>query len=71
MRFQVVADSGSGAGSISSIPSTLDNGGPPNAARGGIDTMSLTPEMATAKRQLRFERETRPMDHQRRHLGRR
>ncbi|MDQ1057416.1 spore coat protein A [Arthrobacter globiformis] len=57
MRFQVVADSGSGAGSISSIPSRLDNGGSPTAARGGIDTMSLTPQMATVKRQLRFERQ--------------
>ena len=57
MRFQVVADSGSGAGSISSIPSRLDTGGSPRAAQGGIDTMSLTPQMATVKRQLRFERQ--------------
>jgi spore coat protein A len=57
MRFQVVADSGSGAGSISSIPSRLDNGGSPTASRGGLDTMSLTPQMATVKRQLRFERQ--------------
>ncbi|MFC9351602.1 multicopper oxidase family protein [Arthrobacter sp. NPDC057013] len=57
MRFQVVADSGSGAGSISAIPSRLDNGGSPRAAQGGIDTMSLTPQMATVKRQLRFERQ--------------
>jgi FtsP/CotA-like multicopper oxidase with cupredoxin domain len=57
MRFQVVADSGSGTGSISSIPSRLDNGGSPRAAQGGIDTMSLTPQMATVKRQLRFERQ--------------
>jgi spore coat protein A len=57
MRFQVVADSGSGAGSISSIPSRLDNGGSPTASRGGLDTMNLTPQMATVKRQLRFERQ--------------
>lgn len=57
MRFQVVADSGSRAGSISSIPSRLDGGGSPTASRGGIDTMSLTPQMATVKRQLRFERQ--------------
>ena len=57
MRFQVVADSGSAAGSISSIPSRLDNGGSPTASRGGLDTMSLTPQMATVKRQLRFERD--------------
>ncbi|MFP3459752.1 multicopper oxidase domain-containing protein [Arthrobacter globiformis] len=57
MRFQVVTDSGSGAGSISSIPSRLDNGGSPRASLGGIDTMSLTPQMATVKRQLRFERQ--------------
>ncbi|MFE4541601.1 multicopper oxidase family protein [Arthrobacter sp. NPDC056727] len=57
MRFQVVADSGSGAGSISAIPTRLDNGGSPRASQGGIDTMSLTLAMATVKRQLRFERE--------------
>ena len=56
MRFQVVADSGSGAGSISSIPATLDDGGSVNAARGGIATMSLTPAMAKAKRELKFFR---------------
>lgn len=57
MRFQVVADSGSRAGSITAIPARLDAGGSPDAARGGIDTMSLTPQMATVKRQLRFERQ--------------
>ncbi len=56
MRFQVVADSGSGAGSISSIPTTLDDGGSVNAAKGGIPTMSLTPAMAKAKRELKFFR---------------
>ncbi|WP_427130424.1 multicopper oxidase family protein [Pseudarthrobacter sp. S9] len=34
MRFEVVADSGSSAGSIPSIPATLDDGGVPNAAQG-------------------------------------
>jgi len=57
MRFQVVADSGTGAGSISAIPATLDDGGSPTAALGGIPTMSLTPEMAVAKRELRFKRQ--------------
>lgn len=57
MRFQVVADSGSGAGSISSIPATLDDGGSVNASKGGIPTMSLTPAMAKAKRELKFFRD--------------
>ena len=56
MRFQVVADSGSGAGSISDIPTMLDDGGSPHASRGGIATMSLTRDMAVAKRQLRVDR---------------
>ena len=56
MRFQVVADSGSGAGAISAIPTTLDAGGSPTLARGGLDTMDLTPGMAVAKRQLRVVR---------------
>jgi FtsP/CotA-like multicopper oxidase with cupredoxin domain len=55
MRFQVVADSGP-ASTVTSIPTTLDPGPSPDAARGGIDTMDLTPEMAVAKRELRFER---------------
>ncbi|GAB16392.1 putative multicopper oxidase [Arthrobacter globiformis NBRC 12137] len=57
MRFQVVADSGSSAGSISSVPVTLDDGGTPGSARGSIATMSLTPEMAVAKRVLRVKRQ--------------
>lgn len=60
MKFQVVADSPSPAGSnsrsISSIPSTLDVGEPPSKATGGLDTMSLTPDMAVAKRILRVQR---------------
>ncbi|WP_364743352.1 multicopper oxidase domain-containing protein [Arthrobacter sp. LAR12-1-1.1] len=57
MRFQVVADSGSGAGSISSIPATLDDGGAVNASLGAIPTMSLTPAMVKAKRELKFFRD--------------
>jgi len=56
MRFQVVADSGP-ASSITAIPKTLDSGPAPDAARGGIRTMDLTPAMAVAKRELRFERD--------------
>ena len=56
MRFQVVADSGP-ASTITSIPTTLDSGPQPNAARGGIKVMDLTPAMAVAKRELRFERD--------------
>ena len=56
MRFQVVADSGPSS-TVTSIPTTLDAGPQPNAAEGGISTMSLTPAMAVAKRQLRFERQ--------------
>ena len=55
MRFQVVADSGP-ASTITSIPTRLDAGPSPDRARGGIDTMSLTPDMAVAKRQLRVDR---------------
>jgi spore coat protein A len=55
MRFQVVAYSGP-ASSITSIPTRLDVGPDPDRARGGIPTMDLTPEMATVKRELRFER---------------
>ena len=57
MRFQVVADSGP-ASTITAIPTTLDCGPQPNAAQGGIPTMDLTPAMAVAKRQLRFERQS-------------
>lgn len=56
MRFKVVADSGSGAGSIPAIPTTLEDGGSPNASRGGIAAMTLTPEMAVAKRELKVLR---------------
>ena len=55
MRFQVVADSGP-ASTITAIPTTLDVGPQPNADQGGKSTMSLTPAMAVAKRQLRFAR---------------
>lgn len=57
MQFEVVRNSGSGKGTISSIPTTLDDGGSPNAARGGLPTMSLTPDLVVAKRELRVERE--------------
>jgi FtsP/CotA-like multicopper oxidase with cupredoxin domain len=59
MKFQVVTDSPSPAGSrsLSSIPSTLDVGEPPSKATGGLDTMKLTPDMAVAKRILRVRRE--------------
>src|SRR6478735_2072029 len=57
MRFQVVADSGP-ASTITAIPTTLDCGPAPNADQGGIRTMDLTPAMAVAKRQLRFERQS-------------
>lgn len=56
MRFEVVADSGPAAGSISSIPATLDDGGARHPARGGIATMDLTPDMAVAKRDLKLLR---------------
>lgn len=55
MRFQVVADSGP-ASTITTIPTRLDAGPPPNQARGGIATMDLTPAMVVAKRSLSFER---------------
>src|SRR6188472_4553893 len=57
MRFQVVADSGP-ASTITAIPTTLECGPQPNADLGGIATMELTPAMAVAKRQLRFERQS-------------
>ncbi len=56
IRFQVVADSGP-ASTITDIPTTLDSGPSPDAARGGIPTMDLTPAMAVVKRSLRFERD--------------
>ncbi|MDJ0339902.1 multicopper oxidase domain-containing protein [Cryobacterium sp. PH31-O1] len=56
MRFEVVADSGSNLGSISSIPATLDDGGSVHPHLGGIATMSLTPDMAKVKRQLKVEK---------------
>ena len=56
MRFQVVADSGSNLGSISAIPATLDDGGSVNPHQGGIATMSLAPDMAKVKRQLKLEK---------------
>jgi len=57
MQFEVVRNSGSGKGTLSSIPKTLDDGGSPNAARGGLPVMSLTPDLVVAKRELRVERE--------------
>jgi spore coat protein A len=56
MRFRVVADSGP-ASTVTSIPTTLDRGPVPEAVRGALDVMSLTPAMAVAKRELRFERD--------------
>jgi spore coat protein A len=55
MRFQVVADSGP-ASRYTTIPSTLDAGPPPTAALGGLSAMSLTPDMAVAKRELKVVR---------------
>jgi spore coat protein A len=59
MKFQVVADSPARPGSrtLSSIPTTLDNGGSPRKAKGGLDPMSLTPDMAVAKRVMRVQRQ--------------
>jgi FtsP/CotA-like multicopper oxidase with cupredoxin domain len=59
MKFQVVSDSPSPAGSwsLSSIPSMLAVGEPPSKATGGLDTMKLTADMAAAKRILRVRRE--------------
>ena len=56
MRFEVVEDSGP-ASTITRIPTTLDAGPAPDTARGALDTMSLTPQMAVAKRTLRFVRD--------------
>ena len=56
MRFEVVDDSGP-ASTITRIPTRLDRGPAPDLDRGGIDTMDLRPEMATAKRELVFERQ--------------
>lgn len=56
MKFHVVADSGSNAGSISAIPTTLDDGGAPHRDLGGLATMGLTPEMAKVKRRMVVDR---------------
>ena len=56
MRFEVVDDSGP-ASTITSIPTRLDRGPVANKAEGGIDPMDLQPHMATAKRELVFERQ--------------
>lgn len=56
MRFQVVEDSGP-ASTITSIPTHLDAGPTPGQARGAVATMDLTPEMAVARRTLRFVRD--------------
>lgn len=56
MKFTVVADSGTNAGSISAIPTSLDDGGATHPALGGLATMSLTPEMAKVKRKMVVER---------------
>ena len=61
MKFEVVADSPSllpGSRSITAIPKTLDPGEHPTKASGGLDTMSLTPDMAVAKRTLRVQRKS-------------
>ncbi|SEQ64567.1 multicopper oxidase domain-containing protein [Arthrobacter sp. OV608] len=60
MKFEVVADAPSPrpeSRSITSIPTTLDPGEHPTKAEGGLDTMSLTPDMAVARRTLRVRRE--------------
>ena len=56
MRFRVVPDSGP-ASTVNAIPTTLDPGPTPRAAEGAISVMDLTPEMAVAQRELRFERD--------------
>ena len=56
MKFTVVADSGSNAGSISAIPTSLDDGGATHPDLGGLATMSLTPDMAKVKRKMVVER---------------
>jgi spore coat protein A len=56
MRFEVVDDSGP-ASTITSIPTRLDRGPVANKAEGGMDPMDLQPHMATAKRELVFERQ--------------
>lgn len=56
MRFQVVPDSGP-ASTVTSIPRTLDVGPARDAGRGGVRVMDLTPAMAVARRELRFERD--------------
>ena len=54
MRFQVV--DGPPETSTYTIPTTLDRGPQAYSQRGAVDTMSLTPAMATAKRSLEVMR---------------
>ena len=54
MRFEVVPDAGPRDTYV--IPTTLDPGPQPFANRGAIHVMDLQPEMATARRRLRFDR---------------
>ncbi|CAN5429774.1 multicopper oxidase family protein [soil metagenome] len=56
MQFQVVDDGGVADQSYA-IPATLDRGPQAFTERGAVDTMSLTPAMATASRQLTVMRE--------------
>jgi spore coat protein A len=56
MRFEVVDDSGP-ASTITAIPTRLDRGPVASKAEGGIDPMDLQPNMATARRELVFERQ--------------
>ena len=56
MKFKVVADSGSNAGSISAIPTFLDDGGAVHPELGALATMSLTPAMAKVKRKMVVDR---------------
>lgn len=54
MQFEVVADSGPKDTYV--IPSRLDVGPTPCAEYGAVDTMQLKPEMATARRRVRVQR---------------
>jgi FtsP/CotA-like multicopper oxidase with cupredoxin domain len=56
MQFQVVDDGGV-ADPPYAIPTTLDRGPVAYTGRGGVDTMTLTPAMATASRQLTVMRD--------------
>jgi len=49
MQFQVVAGGGA---EVNTIPTTLDRGPQLWSERGAVDTMALTPEMATAHRRI-------------------